>query len=292
MRFDFYEPTMLQFFTLCPEKFYLRYIEGLEPSSSLALFKGLIGHQVLGNPDESLDEIFHAAVSNYRAGILRPRFDLPIDQEWELHDSITQSVTGWYRYASARGIEILEREKALEFEFCGRWFRGTIDVVYRTPLSPVGAVCIGDFKFGRRQSDRQLDRNIQHALYYVGLTKLGYTVHHNAWISMSDLIPYKADGKKAVKGQLRGQVIYPIEITDNDLPMIEEEVSRLLSYIEHGVRFKASYGVDAPCVMCEYANKGCRKFEVGRNAQYRNDVAAMGQAAKEKAMIQAIMEDE
>ncbi len=292
MKFDVYEPTMLQFFTLCPEKFYLRYIEGLEPSSSLALFKGLIGHQVLGNPDESLDEIFHAAVSNYRAGILRPRFDLPFDQEWELHDAITQSVTSWYRYVNARGIEILEREKFLDFDFCERRFHGTVDIIYRTPTTPVGKVCIGDYKFGRRQSDRQLDRNIQHALYYVGLSKLGYQIHHNAWISMNDLMPYKADGKKGKKGDNRGQVIYPIEITADDLPMIEEEVSRLLSYIDHGVRFKASYGVDAPCVTCEYANQGCRHFKIGRNIQYNQDTVDMSQAVKEKALLKAMMGDE
>ncbi len=292
MRFDIYEPTMLQFFTLCPEKFHLRYYDKMEPEASLALFKGLIGHQILGNPEERPDEIFHSAVSNYRAGILRPRFDLPMDEEWKLLDELLTSVASWYRYASSRGIEILEREKLVAFEFCGRNFMGTIDIIYRSPMNPPGTVCIGDYKFGRKQSDRQLNRNLQHALYYVGLTKLGYTVHHNSWISMNDLATYKNDGKNGKKGDLRGQVIYPIEISEADMPWIEMDVSRILSYIESGVRYRAAYGVDAPCNVCEYANNGCLQLKVGRNVQYRHDTVSMGQAAKEATMLKAIMEDE
>ena len=291
MRFDIYEPTMLQSFTLCPEKFHLRYVEGIESEGNLAMFRGLIGHQVLGNPKETLDDIFHAAVANYRTGILRPRFDLPFEDEWKLHDELTESINGWYRFVAQRDIKIIEREKRIEFECAGRKFLGTIDLIYSSPLNPPGTVCIGDFKFGRRQSDRQMDRNLQHALYWYGATKLGLPVHHNTWISMNDLIPYKTNGPKAKKGQLKGQVLYPIEISEVDVPWIEEQVARICSYIEAGVRYQASYGTEAPCVICEYANHACSRFKAGRGAQYRQDMVAMSQAVKEAALVKAI-EDE
>jgi hypothetical protein len=287
-KFEVYEPTMLQAYTYCPEKFYLRYVDGLEQGASLALFKGLVGHHVLANPDEPLDELFIAAATNYRSGVLTPKFDLPQDEEMKAYEELATEIVNWRRYAGQHGIEILEREKQIEFDIAGRKIRGTIDIIYRTPLTKPGYVLIGDFKFGRKQSPGQMNRNIQHGLYYYGLRLAGYDVQHNSWIQMQDLIPYKKDGKTARKGSYRGQVIYPIEITDTDLPFIASQALQVIGAIEAGVRFQRSYGIDGPCGICEYAYAGCEQFAVGRAMQHNNDLAQLNQAAKEAAMIREL----
>lgn len=290
-KFDVYEPTMLQAYTLCPEKFRLRYVNLHPQGSSVALFKGLVGHHVLANPDEPLDEIFVAAVTNYRAGVLKPVFDLPFEEEWKIHEELATEIVHWRKFSAMRGIEILEREHRVEFDIDGHRILGTIDLIYKTPLTPHGMVCIGDYKFGRRQSDRQLDRNLQHALYWMGLTKQGYVVDHNAWIQMQDLIPYKSDGKKARKGEYRGQVIYPIKISTADVKYIERTTLSIIHAIENDVFFQTPYGIDAPCTMCEYANSFCPRFQVGRGGQYDADLTAMSQATREQALLSALEEE-
>lgn len=289
-KFDVYEPTMLQFFTLCPEKFRLRYVQGEPQVGSVPLFKGLVGHHVLANPDEPFDEIFRSAVTNYKTGILKPTFDLSFEDEWKIQEELTTSIHNWKNFSHSNGIEIIEREKRIEFQIGSKRILGTIDILYRTPMTPEGSVCIGDYKFGRRQSDRQLDRNLQHGLYYLGLSKLGYTIDHNAWIQMMDLIPYKTDGVKARKGHLKGQVLYPIEITSEDEAYITAQALQIIRAIENDVFFPASYGVDAPCVICEYANTACPSFKVGRKINYLHDLLAMKESVRERA-VQAATED-
>lgn len=94
-KFDVYEPTMLQFYTLCPEKFRLRYIQGEPQVASIPLFKGIVGHHILANPSEPLDDIFIAAVNNYRSGILKPKIELSFEEEWKMHDELATSIVNW-----------------------------------------------------------------------------------------------------------------------------------------------------------------------------------------------------
>lgn len=291
MKFAFYEPTQLQFYTLCPEKFRLRYIEGREPVGNAALFKGLVGHHILANPTESLDDIFTAAVTNYKTGILKPKFDLSFEDEWKLHEELSTTIHNWYKFSLARGIEIIERDVRVEFLIGRKRIVGTIDILYRTPLTSPDRVCIGDFKFGRRQSDRQMDRNLQLGLYWLGLTKMGRKVDHVAWIGMSDLIPYKTDGVKAKKGHYRGQVIYPVEISEGDTEYIEDTALSIIRAIENDVYFPASYGIDAPCSMCEYAEKDCASFAIGRKINYVQDLLLMRQALRESTIQEGAVDE-
>lgn len=289
MRFEVYEPTMLQYYVYCPQKFKLRYVDGIEPPSSTgALLRGLVGHQILSNVDEDPKEIMDAAFMNYGSGLLKPQIQIDKADEREMRDELSTTIKNWYDHALRRGIEVLEREKTIEFKVKGIPFRGTIDLVFRYPQTPKDQVVIGDFKFGKRLSDRQLDRSIQHGLYYYGMRELGYEVEHNTWIQMMDLIPYKVNGKHGAKGDYRGQIMYPICITDRDRRYIEDTTVGIVDMIDKDYFPQASYGVQGPCTMCEFADQHCPRFKVGRRYQHDADMVAMSQSLKEEELMRRI----
>jgi len=267
-----FEPTGIQQFTFCPWKYYLDKILGEKPAYiSPSLVRGRIGHDVLTHGIEMFDGVFDSAMAYYTSPSFSEAMQpLQIEEKdvEKMREDLRLICQNTMAVCRARQTEFLYQEKTLGFklEYGGVVFdfEGTIDAIATNISTPSGYVEIIDWKFGRKQSDEQMMRNLQHGLYYYAMREHGYNVQWNSWVHVSDFLPFKRDTKMSKKGDLRGPGFYPIVIRDEDIPYITEQVGRICLKIKRGEFTQNAYGPNAPCPFCEYRNNPkCPRFVFG-----------------------------
>jgi hypothetical protein len=262
----------MQSFTFCPWKYYLEKILGIVPATiSPNLVRGRIGHDVMTHGMELFDPLFDGAIAYYSSPAFTEAMNpLSLDEKdaKKMKSDLKLICQNAIDVCHTKGIELTEQENTMQFKVGPYDFEGTTDVIGRMPGTPEGYVELIDWKFGRKQSNEQLNRNLQHGLYYVMLRQHGYKVNSNWWVHMNDFLPYVKKGKHGDVGDLRGPGFYPILITDKDIPYIEKQTLQICEDIIVGNFIQHSYGPNAPCPYCEYKDSSkCPRFDVGTTIQ-------------------------
>ena len=252
-----YEPTELQCFVSCPYLWYLRYHKKIKPAArSLPLISGTLGHHLLHYGIEFVDEIWPMIL---RDG---PPVNATAEDLETAKDKVYSECERFLKYMDICSYEFVEKELILTWTFyCGEkkprpyYFSGTVDALVRGPKTPEGMVDVLDYKFGRKQSKYEIDRNLQFMAYFMGLKLKGYLVNEMFWVKMPDFLPYKRPPKGTDPEDLRGIGLYPIKIVEDDMPYIRESISKVLAAMSTNTYYYSSYAIGgAQCPYCDYKN--------------------------------------
>lgn len=277
-----YHATGVQEYMRCGEKYRLREIESAPPDFiSAALLRGVIFHRTLEEGISSFDHIFNQTLKQ----------KLPIRrEEWLLNerDNLREMCVQYFRYLDRHDIDVMFREKTMNYKIGEREFEGTIDALAIHPDTPAKMIEIHDYKTGRMWPREAMDRNVQLANYFFMAGQNGYNVNRVFWGKASDLLPYKRDGKRAVKGDLRGRFLYEVKITVIDYPFVKRLNLEAVRGIESGVfMFNGALGPEPACVSCEFSVTKCEKFRSGFQSAANGFLVAQGLQKKMEEAIDA-----
>jgi CRISPR/Cas system-associated exonuclease Cas4 (RecB family) len=226
--------TEIQKYTWCPMAWWLREVGAHEETDvSPWLCYGSYGHYLLENASPGDRE----AASE----ILEEHGFVATDHDKQLGET-EEKVHHFNRIFESMGGEFLEKEQQIGWGWDSHCFKSTIDAIVRFPDTLPGHVDMLDYKFGAAQGEEELRRNTQMMLYYMGLRAHKYKVNRIFWVDMGDFLPYRRDGKTAIKGELRGPGFKPIIMTDEQIPYAQSMVSAVIESMKSGLIYQAPYG--------------------------------------------------
>ena len=291
-------PTDLETFQMCPEKYW----RSKDPSVkrryvSIPLIKGTAMHRWLAKfvapaisknqaliGVEELREMVFAVANEYQQN----EVDLPALIE-ELEDLETMAIKA-VEYVHNHGIEIVHTE--LTVPYIMTWdksypFEGTIDVVTKHPDTPDGMVEIWDYKTGKKHPDEQINRKLQFGHYYIAAGERGMKVNRVFWAQTEDLVPYKKKSKYGNVGDPKGQFLYPVHVSRDDVITVFGWTKGIVEAIEQGIRYPAP---SVLCQGCEY-NDTCPRFKVGVSSASRHDAQFDNNVDKQAELEKKLMEE-
>ncbi len=251
-------PSHLQTYARCPAKYHYEYVEKVVPAFHMwAKLKGTIVHNTLFHGPSQFNAIFDSI-------IIEAQREAPILETPERIEKdrlpMEQAILEYDKFMVKHNVITVERELTLRYKVCGVPFEGTLDHLIQLPDTPEGMVDIVDYKTGLKWGKEALNRNLQFGHYYMAARQNDYHVHRVYWGHFKDLVRWKSDGKEAVRGELRGPFLYPLYITDNDIPMIVDWTVALVTQIKTKKPFFAAN--DQVCKMCEFSEH-CPTFKIG-----------------------------
>ena len=173
---------------------------------------------------------------------------------------VMEQCRGYFRYLQREGIEIVGREVPVTAEIEGVKFAGIVDSMEIHRDTPKGMLEIVDFKTGAKWPFPCMNRKLQFGLYYLMADQMGLKPNRFFLGHTQDLNLWKTDGKKAVKGQQKGNFYYPIIIEPGDMPVVIDNIKAILRGIEAKAFF--TNPTSGLCKLCEY-QRLCPAFRVG-----------------------------
>lgn len=288
----YFHPTELECYQLCPMLYKFQHVDRLEPPyQSWYKIRGSIIHAVLEMGFDSFDAMF----IKHTAG----RDDIGASEETIQKDRIKmrEQCQSYFQYLAINHIHIIEREVSMTYTLCGEKFMCRLDAIAKHEDTPKGMVEIHDYKTGTKWCYPSMNRKIQFGHYYWAAGANSYNVNRVWWGQTQDLLRYKTDGKKAVKGQWRGQFLYPIKIgsdlignvdAQTDMAYIIASSNPIIRAINAEIFYPNNYSQQ--CRLCEY-ERVCPKFAVGITSDNTFEIATEKDKELE-AQLRASMEKE
>lgn len=251
----FLHPTELEQYQRCPKSYEFQYVQHAEPLyRSWYMLRGSIIHQVFEAGLNEFDQIFRSITADMESiGASQETIDKD-------RPKMLEQCRSYFQYIHRHDIQIIGREVPLDFEFAGRKFRCKIDALAKHEDTPKGQLEIHDYKTGVKWCYPSMNRKLQFFAYYYAAEQNSFRINRVFWGQTKDLERYKTDGKKAVKGEWKGQFLYPLKIQRSDYEVAKEQAFQIIRGIESGIFFTNNYMQQ--CKMCEFERK-CPKFEIG-----------------------------
>ena len=277
-----YRPTEIESYIRCGLKHHYEVMLDKKPSyHNWPKVRGTIIHETIFHGLEFFDEAWKAAI--------RECGDVPILASEEAMQKdrpmMIEQVANILHYIGRQGIDIIDKEVNLKWEVGPYKFQGTVDAFCVMPDTPEDMVEIIDYKSGVKWAKPALDRKIQFGLYWYGAKQNELNVNRMFWVHTKDFNLYKTTGKKARKGEMKGQGFYPIEIKESDMPVLKEWVMGACWAMEHDVKLPAEGGPNSPCNNCEFGEQ-CPKYETGLIETHGLDVSLKRQEEMEAKFME------
>lgn len=266
-----FSPTKLQAWLWCPYQYKLVHRLGLaQKTVSTALVRGTIGHKMVETAsDQSLTfkKVFDEGVKYFKSG-REGEWDADKAAIDKMEAELTEMLTNYYNRCLSMGLEVKTQESWRAFQFHTYDFEGTVDLYFKLPDTPDGMLEATDFKFGKKQANNELNRNIQFGLYWLSDQKRGVQVNRFYYIHMQDFLAYKSNCKSGKKGEVKGPGFYPIKITKDDIETIHALVQPIITSIQAGI-YPVKPGDN--CRTCQFTNH-CPRFKIGVDPEEVGDL--------------------
>lgn len=255
-----YHPTELESYQYCPEKYFLGKDATIVPNyKHWAMWKGSMFHRMMDrHHDKAADELVW---KNEWARCIKEETAHPefVVQGEPAGEAMYLAYKEMVWFLKEKNIEVLETEKTFMYRIKDMDFSGTVDAVVRMPDTPHGMVELLDYKTGVKWANEAINRKLQFGHYYIAAWQHGMRVNRVFWVHTRDLDRYKKDCKGGKKGERKGDVLYPIYITKDDVPAVVAWTYALVNGIENELRYPNPFAL---CQMCEYAH-ACPRYTVG-----------------------------
>jgi len=242
-------PTEKEQYVACPAAYEFHRVLGLAPDfESWWKLRGTIFHKAICQDIAAFHDVARDVIES--AGEIR-RHGFPMDDEFlkkQLAELLMQ-VSYYKSYVENNNITVVGREILLDYSVMvgvgeartSIPHRCTIDALTVHPDTPSGYFEIHDYKTGNKWPDHALNRKVQFGDYYL----------------VKDLLRSGEDAK----------FLYPLRISEDDFPYIEDYTTRVIRGMEAGVFPYNNYGPNSGCSPCEY-HDSCPRFEIGFERGY------------------------
>ena len=262
-----FSPTKLQSYMRCGRQYLIEKGDDPQPQkvASYGLVRGTIGHKMLEKSSDiktNHKRIFDEGIAYFESPATLPVLELDQAKKELMWDELQQMLLSLYAICDTMGVTFLRHEVSQEFRFLGAMFESTVDLEFTLPDTPKGSIEIGDFKFGQKKSQAQLNRDIQHGLYWYRYHDAGVKVYRNWTIYMQDGLIYKRNSRYGKAGERKGPMFYPVKITVEDIDNLSRMVSPALHGIANGVYMQNT----DHCRTCQQLGK-CPQFGTGATIQ-------------------------